>query len=64
MRMAEHVALPAIKQGLIEELLPNYHIKDDSGVYAVFLPERELIPRIRVFVDFMHEALSSTPWKS
>lgn len=64
MRMAEHVALPAIKNGLIEEVLVDYHIKNDSGIYAVFLPERELIPRIRVFVDYMYEALSSNPWES
>lgn len=64
MRMAEHVALPAIKNGLVEEVLAEYHIKNDSGIYAVFLPERELIPRIRVFVDFMHKELSSNPWES
>lgn len=64
MRMAEHVALPAIRNGLIEEVLSDYHIKNDSGIYAVFLPERELIPRIRVFVDFMHSELRNNPWET
>lgn len=64
MRMAEHVALPAMKNGLIQEILSDYHIKSDSGIYAVFLPERKLIPRIRVFVDFMYAELSSNPWET
>lgn len=63
MRMADHVALPAIKDGLIEEVLTDCRINDDGAIYAVFLPEKELIPRIRVFVDFMHDALSSPPWE-
>ena len=64
MRMAEHVALPAIKNGLIEEILNDTNVKNDGGIYAVFLPERELIPRIRVFVDYMYKQLSTNPWET
>lgn len=62
MRLAEHLARPAIAQGRIVPLLEGFRNVDDSSVHAVFLPERNLLPRIRVFVDHLVARLREPPW--
>lgn len=62
MRMAEHVALPAISEGKLKLLLADFQAPDDTAIHAVFLPERELLPRIRVFVDYLVDVFVSPPW--
>lgn len=62
MRLAEHLALPAIRQGVLEPLLSPFLHADDGGIHAVFLPERTQLPRVRTFVDFLVERFASPPW--
>ena len=62
MRLAEHLARPAIARGELVPLLQEYQAVDDSAFYAVFLPERDLLPRIRVFVDYLVDKYRTPPW--
>lgn len=62
MRLAEHMALPAIRSGRLVPLLEDYQAQDDSAISAVFLPERQLVPRIRAFVDYLVETFRQPPW--
>jgi DNA-binding transcriptional LysR family regulator len=62
MRLAEHLALPAIRRGELVPLLSDYQARDDTAIYAVFLSERQLVPRIRTFVDHLVEVFGSPPW--
>lgn len=62
MRVAEHLARPAIADGRLVQLLPQYTETDDQSINAVFLPDRHLVPRIRAFIDFMIEAFRSPVW--
>ncbi len=62
MRLAEHLAVPAIADGRLMPLLVDYQAEDDTAIHAVFLPERKLVPRIRAFVDFFSEAFRNPPW--
>jgi DNA-binding transcriptional LysR family regulator len=62
MRLAEHLALPAVRDGRLEVLLEQFQARDDTGIYAMYLPERKLVPRIRAFVDFLAEAFRVPPW--
>ena len=64
MRLAEHLALPAIRGGKLVALLSDYQAKDASAIYAVYLPERQLVPRIRAFVDHLVEVFRDPPWQS
>ena len=64
MRLAEHLALPAIRSGKLVALLSDYQAKDASAIYAVYLPERQLVPRIRAFVDHLVEVFRDPPWQS
>ena len=61
-RMAEHLALPAIRRGQLVPLLEDFQASDDLGIYAVFLRERLTHPRIRAFVDYLVERFTNPPW--
>lgn len=63
MRMAEHLARPLIRQGRLVALLPDWSPAEDGAIHAVFLPERQVVPRIRSFVDFMVEAFRAPDWE-
>lgn len=62
MRLAEHLALPAIRSGKLVALLTDYQAADDTAIHVVYLPERQLVPRVRAFVDYMVEAFRVPPW--
>lgn len=62
MRLAEHLALPAIRDGLLVPLLVDYQAADDTAIHAVFLPERRLVPRIRACVDYLTDIFREPPW--
>jgi DNA-binding transcriptional LysR family regulator len=63
MRVAEHLARPAIKSGRLVQLLPDHTAVDDTAIYAVFLPDRHIVPRIRNFIDFMVETFRDPDWE-
>ena len=63
MRLAEHLALPAIRRGELVELLGDQLAADDTAIHAVYLPERQLVPRVRSFVDFLVGIFAAVPWR-
>ena len=63
MRAAEHLARPAIRRGDLVQLLADHAPADDTAIHAVFLPDRDMVPRIRSFVDFLAAALRSPDWE-
>lgn len=63
MRLAEHLALPAIRRGDLVPLLPEYQAKDDTAIHVVYLPERQLVPRIRAFIDYFVDIFREPPWQ-
>lgn len=44
-------------------LLPEYQAKDDTAIHVVYLPERQLVPRIRAFIDYFVEVFREPPWQ-
>lgn len=63
MRVAEHLARPAIEDGRLVQLLPDHIPADDTAIQAVFLPDRDLVPRIRSFVDFFAASFRVPDWE-
>ncbi|BDW86388.1 LysR family transcriptional regulator [Roseicyclus marinus] len=63
MRVAEHLARPAIREGRLVELLPDHVPSDDTAIQAVFLPERDIVPRIRSLVDMLVDAFRAPDWE-
>lgn len=64
MRMAEHLANPAIARGDLVPLLSEYQVRDDTAFHAVYLPERQLLPRARLFIDYLVETFRVPPWSA
>jgi len=64
MRMAEHLANPAIARGDLVPLLGEYQVRDDTAFHAVYLPERQLLPRARLFIDYLVETFRVPPWSA
>lgn len=64
MRVAEHLARPAIRDGRLVALLPDLTPADEGAIHAVFLPERQVVPRIRAFVDFLVAAFRDPDWEA
>lgn len=62
MRLAEHLALPAIRRGELVPLLSDYQAKDSTAIHVVYLPERQLVPRVRAFVDYLVDVFREPPW--
>lgn len=63
MRLAEHLAVPAIRSGSLVPLLTEYQAKDDTAIHIVYLPERQLVPRIRAFIDYFVDVFQEAPWQ-
>lgn len=63
MRLAEHLALPAIARGELVQLLGEQLATDDTAIHAVHLAERRLAPRIRSFIDFLVGIYAEPPWR-
>lgn len=63
MRIAEHLARPAIADGRLVQLLPDHTAVDDTAIFAVFLPDRHVVPRIRNLIDFMVDAFRAPEWE-
>ena len=64
MRLAEHMAVPAIRSGRLVALLSDCLVRDDTAIHAVFLAERQLVTRVRAFVDYLVESFREPPWAS
>jgi DNA-binding transcriptional LysR family regulator len=62
MRLGAHLAVPAIRRADLVPLLSDYLAKDATAIYAVYLPERQLVPRIRAFIDYLVDVFQSPPW--
>ena len=64
MRLAEHLAVPAIRSKALVPLLSDYQAEDDTAIHLLFLPERRLVPRIRSFVDYLVDVFRTPPWSA
>ncbi|PPE69705.1 LysR family transcriptional regulator [Caldimonas thermodepolymerans] len=63
MRLAEHLALPALRRGELVEILADYNVRDDSSaIHAVYLHGNRNAPRVRAFVNHCVEYFANPPW--
>jgi DNA-binding transcriptional LysR family regulator len=63
MRMAEHLALPAIRNGRLVRLLGGFEDHDATAIHAVYAGEGLPRPRLRSFIDHLAAALRTPPWE-
>jgi DNA-binding transcriptional LysR family regulator len=63
MRCAEHLAVPAIKLGILVPLLSQFQAADETAIHAVVLPEQQRLTRVRAFIDYFVEVFRTPPWQ-
>lgn len=51
-----------LRSGRLVRLFENYQVGDESSVHAVFPANRNLSPKVRVFVDFLVERFGDEPY--
>ncbi len=50
-----------IRAGRMERLLPDWQAASESSIYAIYPASRNLLPKVRVFVDFLAARLGDPP---
>lgn len=61
MRLAEHLALPAIHEGRLVPLLQSFQHRDATAIHALHVRTASTAPRVRAFVDFLVEEFCPRP---
>lgn len=51
----------ALQAGQLQSVLAEY-VPPDRDIYAVYLPNRHLSPKVRVFIDYLLERFGSPPY--
>lgn len=52
----------ALRAGRLVHLLPEWSGSNDAAIHAVYPAGRNLLPKVRVFVDFLAERFGGTPY--
>jgi len=59
-RLSTYVVAGDLQAGRLVRLLPD-QIDEDASIFAVYASRHQLSPKIRVFLDFLADALGPTP---
>ena len=59
-RLSTYLVSGDLRSGRLIQLL-NDHVDDDAGIYAVYSSRHHLSPKVRVFIDYLAEALGPIP---
>ncbi|NNE21933.1 MAG: LysR family transcriptional regulator [Rhizobiales bacterium] len=59
-RLSTYLVSGDLRSGRLVQLL-NDHVDDDAGIYAVYSSRHHLSPKVRVFIDYLAEALGPVP---
>lgn len=51
----------AVRDGRLLRVLPDWEAGNQSGVHVIFPPRANLLPKVRVFIDFLAERFAGPP---
>ena len=60
-QVAEYYAQPLLEEGKLVEILPEYKT-DGYDISAVFPRQKRVVPKLRVFMDFLVSLFDPPPW--
>lgn len=64
-RLAEFAVGPAVRRGMLVSLLADQHHADRMPISAVYLPTKQVQPKVRAFVDFLLSKFQPRPpWEA
>ena len=61
-RIGDMLVSKAVREGQLTEIALPYHEPEEWSTWAVFPPGMQRIPRVRVFLEFLHEQYANAPW--
>jgi DNA-binding transcriptional LysR family regulator len=62
-RLGDLIVAEPIASGALVPLLAGVHYSEPLRLSALYLEGRHRLPKVRVFLDFLSERFSSTPWR-
>jgi DNA-binding transcriptional LysR family regulator len=62
-KLADFLVAEPVRAGELVPLLSNQHYIERASVFAVFAPDTQKIPKVRVFLDFLVEQFQQRPWR-
>lgn len=61
--LGDLIVAEPVAEGLLVPLLTGVHYGEPLRLSALYLEGRHRLPKVRVFLDFLSERFSSTPWR-
>jgi DNA-binding transcriptional LysR family regulator len=58
-----YMSSDALRHGQLVQVLRDYTMAMESGIYLVYLPNRSLPLRVRALIDFLVARFASPPWE-
>jgi DNA-binding transcriptional LysR family regulator len=52
----------ALREGALEHVLPGWVGSDRAALYCLFPPDRDMLPKLRVFIDFLADWFGDPPY--
>jgi DNA-binding transcriptional LysR family regulator len=52
----------ALRDGALERVLPGWRGSERSALYCLFPPDRHMLPKLRVFIDFLADWFGDPPY--
>ncbi|MCA0320006.1 MAG: LysR family transcriptional regulator [Proteobacteria bacterium] len=62
-RLGDLVVARSIREGALVPLLEDSHIAEPVPMHLVFPAGRQRLPKVRVFLDFVMDRFSRSPWR-
>ncbi len=62
-RLGDFLVSTAVREGRLVPVLADVHHVEPVPISLVFLPGRQRLPRLRVFIDFVAERFHGSPWR-
>jgi DNA-binding transcriptional LysR family regulator len=62
-RLADSIVVDAVREGKLRPVLTDSLVAESVPLSAVYPQGRHRMPKVRVFLDFLVERYSHSPWR-
>lgn len=60
--LADYLIHEDVQAGRLVQLLPNWESYPEAGIYVVYPPTKQLLPKVRAFIRFLESRFSRERW--
>ncbi|MBT9386577.1 LysR family transcriptional regulator [Pseudooceanicola sp. CBS1P-1] len=62
--VATYICHEQLRRGELVEVLPDWQLSPEAGIYVAFPNSRHVAPKVRAFADFMAHYFRDAPWEA